>query len=1221
MMPRPSARRRPAGRFAVRLAFVSVLVLFALAVSLRAGEAPAAEPAATPAGQETSAIRRDTVEALVKEIKAAADLDDETRRKLLETADAALKQLAAAGMWKTRADSVAKDLGTAPEKTREIRAQLEKPLEEPVVEVPAGASVAAIEEQHLNPALSQQQDARKRAQEAEAELQSLAKRRPEVPKLLEAARARIEVAEERLKEPPPAEGPALAERVDRTLARAQEAAAQAEVAALEKETAQWFDVRADLLNARRDIAQRQALAAEKRIAKLREIVAERRRKEAQAAAEEARRAREQLASVHPLIEALAATNAELADQRTGPQGLSARIEKATERARSSTETLEALTAEFRSVEQKVAAAGDSRTIGQYLRKKRADMPDPREYRRALKARAADISSVQLELIGLEERRTGLTDLDRRVEEAMAGLGPEIAGEKREEIRKAARRVLLDRRELLDSLIDDYNTLYGTLVDLSATEAQLIARADEFARFVDERVLWIRSTRPFGFRTVHRTAEAALWLANPLAWNLVFQTLLRDVLAAPALYVLALIVLAPLLVLRRRIRRKLDQQADLVRKVQTDRLGYTFLSMLLTPVLAALWPAVWLFAFWRLSAGATSEFPAAVAAGGLSAGVVFLVLSVVAGATRPKGLCEAHFRWRAEALSTVRRHLIWLLPVLLAATFVVTLFQYQRNEAWVDSLGRIAFIVGMVALAVFLYRILHPRGAVMRETLTRKSGGWLDRLRVVWFPLAVGLPVALALVTALGYYYTARQLEGRLYLTLLLIVALLVLDALVGRCLLVARQRMALRKAEERKKAREREREEHARAEQEGAPAPEVQPEPEDLEPSILSISKQSSKLLRSVILVALVVGLWAIWSDVLPALGILKRIELWSTTAKQAETVTAPDGSTSVRTVEKVVPVTVASVALALIIVALTIVATRNVPGLLEITLLQRLPLEHGVRFAITAVTRYVMTIVGFVFAFAAIGIGWQKVQWLAAAVTVGLGFGLQEIFANFVSGLIILFEQPMRVGDTVTVGDISGTVTKIRIRATTITDWDRKELVVPNKEFITGRLINWSLSDTVLRIVIPVGIAYGSDTALAEKILYEVAEAAPNVLDEPRPTVLFKDFGASSLDFDLRVYIPSIDYYIPTIHALHRAIDDAFRKADIEIAFPQRDIHIRSVEVPFPIAQSRFGAPSVEPEPVAKGQGGATQRHLAPQPETPERDDDADDETDVDGPEAPPVT
>jgi potassium efflux system protein len=249
------------------------------------------------------------------------------------------------------------------------------------------------------------------------------------------------------------------------------------------------------------------------------------------------------------------------------------------------------------------------------------------------------------------------------------------------------------------------------------------------------------------------------------------------------------------------------------------------------------------------------------------------------------------------------------------------------------------------------------------------------------------------------------------------------------------------------------------------------------------------------------------------------------------------------------------------IVAAMTFVAAKNLPGLLEIMLLQRLPLDTGSRYAVTTVARYSITIVGLVFAFGTIGIRWSTIQWLAAAITVGLGFGMQEIFANFVSGLILLFERPIRVGDVITVGNTDGTVTRIQMRATTIMDWNRKEIIIPNKEFVTGQIVNWSLSDRVLRLVCPVGIAYGADTRKAVEILLRVATQHPRVLAQPEPRALFVGFGASSLDFELRVFLKDIDDLVTARHELLLDIDDSFRKAGIEIPFPQRDLHVRSIQ------------------------------------------------------------
>jgi len=194
------------------------------------------------------------------------------------------------------------------------------------------------------------------------------------------------------------------------------------------------------------------------------------------------------------------------------------------------------------------------------------------------------------------------------------------------------------------------------------------------------------------------------------------------------------------------------------------------------------------------------------------------------------------------------------------------------------------------------------------------------------------------------------------------------------------------------------------------------------------------------------------------------------------------------------------------------------------------------------------------------IGLRWNSIQWLVAALGVGLGFGLQEIFANFVSGIILLFEQPIRVGDIVSIDGTTGSVSKIRMRATTIVNWDRQELIVPNKDLITNKLLNWTLTDSTNRIIINVGVAYGSDTQRACELIMQVCLDHDNVLREPSPSVTFESFGDNSLNLVLRAFLDALDNRLVTIHQLHQRIYQTFNEAGIEIAFPQRDLHIRSL-------------------------------------------------------------
>ncbi|MGE3775531.1 MAG: mechanosensitive ion channel domain-containing protein, partial [Gammaproteobacteria bacterium] len=185
---------------------------------------------------------------------------------------------------------------------------------------------------------------------------------------------------------------------------------------------------------------------------------------------------------------------------------------------------------------------------------------------------------------------------------------------------------------------------------------------------------------------------------------------------------------------------------------------------------------------------------------------------------------------------------------------------------------------------------------------------------------------------------------------------------------------------------------------------------------------------------------------------------------------------------------------------------------------------------------------------------------WMAAALTVGLGFGLQEIFANFVSGLILLFERPIRVGDVVTMGDLSGRVSRIQIRATTISDADNREIIVPNKNFITERFVNWTLTDQVTRVLFQIGVAHGADIARVRALLLDVARAHPKALKEPAPTASFVGFGDNALNFELQVHARELGDRGEITHDINTRIYEVFAAAGIEIPFPQRELHVKSL-------------------------------------------------------------
>jgi potassium efflux system protein len=327
------------------------------------------------------------------------------------------------------------------------------------------------------------------------------------------------------------------------------------------------------------------------------------------------------------------------------------------------------------------------------------------------------------------------------------------------------------------------------------------------------------------------------------------------------------------------------------------------------------------------------------------------------------------------------------------------------------------------------------------------------------------------------------------------------------------------------------------------------------------------RLLDTGLIAFAVAGLWLVWADVTPALNILDRVVLWRTTVEQVElndetehvSPLATEKHVMVgQTVKRQLPVTAADLGMAMLIMAMAVIAGRNIPGLVEVILHEHLSVDAGVRFAATCLVRYAIFVAGVGFAFAQIRVGWNNVQWLVAAASVGLGFGLQEIFANFVSGLILLFERPMRVGDVVTVGDTTGTVSRIRFRATTIVDGDRKELIVPNKEFITGKLLNWTLSDRVNRFAVKVMVGSNNDPQRIRRLLLEIAALQPTLLQDPAPTASLEELSGGQT-FVVRAFLPSLDGRANAINDLYMMIHKRFEAEGIEMPRPSQEVFLRT--------------------------------------------------------------
>ena len=751
--------------------------------------------------------------------------------------------------------------------------------------------------------------------------------------------------------------------------------------------------------------------------------------------------------------------------------------------------------------------------------------------RAQRLQAALASSLRA------EREVGqLADLQGAVATAVQAFAADVHPEKRAALEDEIRGELARRRALLLRIGEQQRALVQALRQAEAAEEELLARAGAARNEALSLLLWI-PLNAIGVGTLTDLPQAVGWMLSAENWRQVYAALAAQVDRWRLPAALALLVIAALYSQRGRWKRRLAELAPAAVSIEDYRIGHTLLALALTLLLAVPGALVfWLIGSTLRHAPGATPFVLSISAAFVYIGFTFLTLYGFSWLFDPRGVGVRHFRWPAEAMGALQRTLRRLMLVYIPLVFVAVANGQHAPFVNRESVGRLAFVAAMFALAVFLWSVFRPASAVLRDLMPEDSRRWIARLRPYWAGFFVLVPIALAVLSATGFHLAAFAMFALIRSTLLVVLAAVIVYGLISLWVLVQRARLSRHQAAALAASGTKE-EPGA-----GRPVSAVQ------QLDVSRLSDQSRRLLNLLTTATLLAGLWLIWGKALPLFDVLGDVELW----RYAETV---DGEQVSGTIN------LGTVALAILILIVTYVGMRNIGAVLDMALLQRLDLQKDATYAIKTVSRYVIVGVGLVLASNTLHISWDRLQWLVAALGVGLGFGLQEIVANFVSGLIVLGERPIRIGDVVTVGDVTGTITRIRARATVVTDWDNKEIMIPNKAFITEHVINWTLSSQTTRLLVKVGVAYGSDTAKAQRVMLDAVMSIPEVLKEPSPSVYFLGFGESSLDFEIRAFVDSFDKRLSTLHAIHFRVEQALRANHIEIPFPQRDLHVRSVE------------------------------------------------------------
>jgi len=797
--------------------------------------------------------------------------------------------------------------------------------------------------------------------------------------------------------------------------------------------------------------------------------------------------------------------------------------------------LEEVKSELKTSETRIKNIGLTDALGLMFRERRQDFEEMRlkyaptaDLRKKIEQSQIDAFRLEDELNDLKRELGGIQSPD------ITWDSDDISWNKLSE--PDAKWVLQKKRQkLIEETLQSSNQVLETMVSSDTQRRQLAKEIERFTDFADTRLFWTRSDPAVSLTEIESAPAILAWLADVGNWRSAGLRIWETIRFKPLRCLVVVIAILGLFYMRPPLRRIIVNEGKKAHYFNSTfrrtlyTLGATFAYSAATPVF-------FLGLSYLLLGTTGTPFTH-----GLGYGFAFLALFSASrlflkDACRNDGLADAHFGWNDNIRIYLRRHLQWYILLGGISIFILVLCHDHPQILARTFATRVNSTLLFIITAAFHHVMLCKRSPLYTELHKSNPNSIVLKWQKVIWAVAVLLPLSLGVMSMAGYLNTTFRFGRSLQSTFMLLVLVVVLLGLLSRWLTLHHRDATRQNLSEQRKRRLSLNDKSNVANVANEAGIVIEDETKMDLPKLDYQARQTAMVLASLLAIT---GLVYIWSDVLPALAYLDEIKVWS-----------------VGVGENVESVTLEDLIYVVFSIAAVWFAVRNIPSMLELVVLSRTSLDGGAKYAIVTLLRYALFVVGAIVILNLLAIPYDQLGWLIAGASVGLGFGLQEIVANFVCGIILLLERPVRVGDVVTIDDTTGVVSKIQMRATTVTNWDRKELVVPNKDLITQKLLNWSLSNVVNRMTIEVGVAYGSDPDKVRGILQEAVAGNPDVMKDPPPMVNFDTFGDSSINFNVRFFLPKLDNRIEVTHRVNTSIAQALEEAGISVPFPQRDVH-----------------------------------------------------------------
>lgn len=782
--------------------------------------------------------------------------------------------------------------------------------------------------------------------------------------------------------------------------------------------------------------------------------------------------------------------------------------------------LESLIQTQRNIDEQISALQGTLVLSKVINKQKQTLPTEKINNNLAKS----ISNVRVNLFEYSQQRDELYNIDDYVRNLTHNLEEPLTNEEN----SALNNILKERQKLLDEIIKSLNSQLNLSITIENNQRQALAIGDALQRKLQQQSFWVNSNNPIDFAWLKAFPALAFAeigvLTDYVGIENAQPNLLSTVLFTSIFLLIALLINWK----KSSIKDRLASLALRVNTLTNDSHWLTPEAMFWT-VLLALPSTLMFFTAYNAIGFLFFNDPIAIGRWGVRVTLYWWFFATVLSLLRPNGLAFRHFGMPQESNRIFQRIIkqsIWIVGLLLVSSIPSQIDEIGYLN---DAIGQVMSIIAL-ALCLFVVRPLLNRAireyqkAKKEEGATNTSISLFRLLRLI----LVIVPISLIILIILGYYYTAVYLITHLLNSYFVILLWVFGRYFAYRFVAISARRLAYRRLQDkRRKLREQVLENGTK-------------EDETIKLSV--VNQQIYRVTDLIGWVVLFVSLYVIWSDLISVAYYLDGVILWeSNEGNQVESVT------------------LLNLMRASLYMVITYVLIKNITGILEVTVFSKIPLSKGTPQTIITMLTYIIVTFGSVSAFSALGISWTKIQWIFTALSVGLGFGVREIFGSFVSGSILLFERPIRVGDKVTVGQYTGIITKIRLRSTTLLNSDHMEVVLPNQAFVTDRFINWTLNNTITRLQIFFKVSYDTDLDLMQRLLLQAVNEAPKVLSEPKVEINMLHFGDNALEHELLVFVGELGDRIETMNFLQYRINQLFRENGIRFALNQLDVHLHS--------------------------------------------------------------